>query len=168
LKDVLRTLPKFYPAQVEVKYDGFRVQIHRVRDKVKIWSEDGGDVTHRFPSIVKEIKTWRWDVVVDAEITGWTDGYQKGKHLNRADVAGFAHKKGIPKPGEDRFYYANVFDLRYVYPPEGDIHNLPLSERRWHLERKPETEHIKIAEAWIARSEAELENAVRKASCAKG
>lgn len=179
LKEVIRGIKEFYPAGIDQKYDGFRVQIHRVGNKVKIWSEDGGDVTHRFPLVVKEIKTWKWNVILDAEMTGWTKGYRKGEHLGRAEISGWAHKKGDPYAFKN--YYANVFDILYAERTsrtsesestknlqEGDIHNESFSVRREHLERKPTGDHIKIAELKIVKSEKELAPIIKYFSAIPG
>ena len=35
----------------EVKFDGFRIQLHKVGDEVRLFSRNGKDFTDRFPSI---------------------------------------------------------------------------------------------------------------------
>lgn len=164
LKNTIEQIEDFYPSAVQVKFDGFRCQIHRVGNKVKIWSEDGGDVTERFPSICEEIKKWQWAAIVDCEITGWINGYLKGRHLGRSDVSGYAHRKDKP---EDKNFFANVFDILWVNDV-GDLHKQPYSERLEHLAKKPSSEHIKIAETHFAKNPEELEKEVRWAACQKG
>jgi DNA ligase-1 len=41
---------------VEAKYDGFRLQIHKQEDKVKIFSRRQEEITHMLPDIVEAIK----------------------------------------------------------------------------------------------------------------
>ena len=37
----------------EVKFDGYRVQVHKVGSRVVIYSRNGHDFTERFPSIAQ-------------------------------------------------------------------------------------------------------------------
>ncbi|MFB6166868.1 MAG: ATP-dependent DNA ligase, partial [Candidatus Nanohaloarchaea archaeon] len=60
-------------AALEYKYDGFRVQLHKQGDKVKVFSRRLEDVTEQFPDIVKAVREQ-----VDAEkciIEGETVAY---------------------------------------------------------------------------------------------
>lgn len=41
---------------VEAKYDGFRVQVHKDKDKVTIFSRQSENVTRMFPDVVKAVK----------------------------------------------------------------------------------------------------------------
>jgi bifunctional non-homologous end joining protein LigD len=39
----------------EVKFDGFRVQLHKAGDEVRLYSRNGKDFTDRFPGIRKAV-----------------------------------------------------------------------------------------------------------------
>jgi len=113
------------PAVVQKKYDGARHQIHKIGDKVLIFSEDGDNNTNRLPGLVAEVQRLKPEkLVLDAEIEAW-----KGKqHLPREAVAGYLNEKGEP---DDGFLVANVFDVLYL---DEDIHKEPLAERLAELE----------------------------------
>lgn len=54
----------------EVKFDGFRIQVHRDDRKVTIYSRNGHDFTDRYPAIVRDIlKIPTKQFIIDAEIT---------------------------------------------------------------------------------------------------
>ncbi len=45
------------PLAVEYKYDGFRMQIHKYNDTIKIYTRRLEEVTHQFPDVVEAVKT---------------------------------------------------------------------------------------------------------------
>ena len=163
IKGVLEIIsPKDYPFEVDEKYDGMRIQIHKKGSKVKILSIDGEDLTDKLPFMVEEIKK-QPDSVRDAELTGWEKGYREGSHIGRSTVAGHIHAgKELPHKN----FYANVFDL--VWFEGKDIHNSPLSERRKLLETMPSSEHVKIIAMKLAKNPAELTKAIEWAGKFKG
>jgi hypothetical protein len=132
-------------------------QFHKVKKKVLIRSEDGADLTHRFPTLVSELRSQKDDFVIDAEVTGWTSKeYRKGKHIGRSDVSGYAHKKTKP---DDSFFFPNVFDCLWLNGE--DLHKKPLSERRKALEKIGSFGHFHVIEMRVAKNEAELRKAVK-------
>lgn len=158
LKDVLK--PQDYPYEVDEKYDGMRVQIHKRGDSVKILSIDGKNHTKKLKDMVEEILEWDHDLVLDAEITGWTKGYRKGDHLGRSDVAGFIHaREPIPK---DVHLFANIFDI--LYRDGKDLHTLPLADRRALLEKLSNKDNLKIIPMRVAKNWTEMKKAVAWAS----
>jgi DNA adenine methylase len=146
---------KFPMIMVDQKFDGFRVQIHSDGQKVKLWSEDGGDVTDRFPSIVAGALAQKKPLIADAEITG----ERAGKHIGRSDVSGYAHTKGKP---EDKPFQANVFDI--LYHDGKDLHKSPLSERISVLKGLTTTSGFKPAQRKTVSSEGEFKRAISKFS----
>ena len=61
------------PAAIEYKYDGFRIQIHRNRSKIKLFTRNLEDVTRQFPDIVEFVKR---DInsksfIIDCEVIGY-------------------------------------------------------------------------------------------------
>ena len=154
--------PKDYPFEIDEKYDGMRIQIHKKGDKVKILSIDGEDLTEKLPFIVEEAKKQK-DSVRDAELVGWEKGFRLGRHLGRSDTAGFIHAN---KPLPHTNFYANTFDL--LWHDGEDIHNKPLSERRKLLESIRSSEHIRVIQMRLAKSAAEVPKAIEWASNFKG
>ena len=80
--------PKLYPAPPtgpewlhEVKFDGFRIQLHKDGDWVRLYSRNGKDFTDRFPSIVTAVRRLATkEAVIDGELvscdeTGKPDFY---------------------------------------------------------------------------------------------
>jgi len=127
IDSVVETIGSEYPVEVDQKYDGLSAQLHKVGSKVRLYSDDGGDLTHRFPTAVEEALRIPEDFVVIGEITGTTD---KGKHMGRQFVSGYAHSKGDP---DDSPFKMNIYDT--VYWSDKDIHTKDLSSRRTFLER---------------------------------
>ena len=162
LKDVLK--PKDYPYEVDEKYDGMRVQIHKRGDTVKILSIDGENHTKKLKDMVEDLLEWKHDLVLDAEITGWTKSYRKGKHLGRSDVAGFIHARD-PIP-ENVHLFANIFDILYL---DGkDLHSQPLADRRVALEKLPNKDSLKIIPMRVAKDWESMKKAVKWASSFPG
>ena len=127
---------------LEKKFDGVRVQIHKVGNKVLILSEEGKDYTSNLPTIVDELKKIKYDFIVEGEAELWLNK----KHQNRADSAGLLNKKETD-PNE-KFMIINLYDSQWF---EGkDIHGYPYIERRKSLE-KISSKHAKVSEAKIAK-----------------
>lgn len=66
------------PAEIEYKYDGFRVQIHKYKDgKIELWTRRLENVTKQFPDVieyVKECLPTDKDFIAEGEIVGYKDG----------------------------------------------------------------------------------------------
>ncbi len=116
------------PVQAEYKYDGFRTQIHKLGDKVLIFTRRLDDVTAQFPDIVEAVleAVKAREVVLDGESVGIDPGtgrfvpFQKiGQRIKRKyDIARMV--KEIPVE-------THLFDILYL-----DGENLidkPLRER---------------------------------------
>lgn len=60
------------PAILEPKLDGFRMQIHKVKDQVKLFTRRLEDVTKQFPDVEKIAKTHilSKDAILDSEVVG--------------------------------------------------------------------------------------------------
>lgn len=153
------TKPADFPYEVDQKFDGLRLQLHKKGDKVKVLSIDGANHTNRLFFIADELKKLKHDVVLDAEMTGWSKGFRKGTHLGRSDVSGFLHAKArLPHHN----FFANVFDLLYL---DGkDLHDLPLADRRAQLEKLPSSEHVRVIDMKVARNPKEMLSAIKWAS----
>ena len=52
----------------EVKFDGFRIQLHKAGDVVRVYSRNGKDFTDRFPSIAAAARRLPKDAVIDGEL----------------------------------------------------------------------------------------------------
>jgi DNA ligase-1 len=126
--DLKTALGKFKNPAVEVKYDGFRVAIHKDGDRVKIFSRRLDDVTHQFPEIVQwtkecvKSKTCILDgeaLAVDKK-TGTPRPFQQ---LSRR----IQRKYNIEKMVKEIPIQVNLFDLIYV--DDENYMKRPLRER---------------------------------------
>jgi len=96
----LATLVKEPPAGDEwlheLKFDGYRMLCHIAGDKVRFWSRNGKDWTHKFPSLTKAVKTLPVkSAVIDGEVVIFErDGrpsFQKLQHaLGSGSGGGFS------------------------------------------------------------------------------
>ncbi|RLG65399.1 DNA ligase [archaeon] len=68
---------------VECKYDGARVQVHKLGDKVKIFSRRMEDITDSLPEVVREIVDIEGEFIVDGEIVCWKNGPMPFQYLVR-------------------------------------------------------------------------------------
>lgn len=118
---VLRTMPPFGSDWIhEVKFDGFRVQLHKEADEVTIYSRNGNDITRRYPDIRDAALNLPCaKAVIDAELTACdTEGRPDFIRLmKRHDVA----------------LCVWAFDLMRV--DEVDLRTKPLWERKRELQR---------------------------------
>jgi len=105
---------------VQEKYDGMRIQIHKLDNKIKIYSYNGKDITDKCPKQVEILKGKKFgDCVLDAELLL----FDEDKPLHRAQVVAriFKDKKS------DSILKAHVFDI--IRHNDRDLADEPLKER---------------------------------------
>lgn len=163
LIETIDSIKDFYPAEVDQKYDGMRAQIHKKGNVVKIWSEDGGEVTSRFPSAISAMKKISGDVVLDSEIEGWTGKPGEGEHLGRSFVSGYAHSKS--EPDDSRFHFF-IHDI--LYTGGRAINLLPRKDRLEHLVRLAVDEPLHTIPFAAASNGEEIRKAVATFAAKKG
>lgn len=89
---------------VQEKYDGMRIQIHKIDNNVKIYSYNEKDITEKCPQQVKVMKLKHFgDCILDAELILF-DG---DKALHRADTIAHVFKNKY----KDAELKAHVFDI---------------------------------------------------------
>jgi len=162
IKNILNFLkgkfkPEDYEFIIDKKADGARAIISKKGDRVKIQSEDGGDWTHRLPTIVAQAKKVKQDFIVDSEIEGWSEGFLKGKHMGRSDVAGYAHSKGAV---DDKPFFANIFTILMI--DDRDLHKETEMERKHVLDKaiKPlNLSKLQVMEWRLCKNEGQVEKA---------
>ena len=105
---------------IQEKYDGMRIQIHKLDDKIKIYSYNNKDITDKCPKIVKRLENKSFkDIILDAELIL----FDEDEPLHRADTISHVFK-GKYKNNELR---AHVFD---IMRHEGDnLMDSPLRDR---------------------------------------
>ncbi len=89
---------------IQEKYDGMRIQIHKIDDKVKIYSYNEKDITDKCPGQVKEMKQKQYgDCILDAELIL----FDEDEPLHRADTIAHVFKGKYP----NATLRAHVFDI---------------------------------------------------------
>lgn len=118
---VLKAQPPTGPDWIhEVKFDGFRVQIHKDGDEVTLFSRRGHDITKRFRAVAVAVASLPChSVVIDAELTACD-------HEGKPDFVGLLRR-------QNRELCLWCFDLMKL---EGaDYRGKPLWERKRELQR---------------------------------
>lgn len=136
----------------EFKYDGIRVQVHKLGDKLAIFSRKLEDITDDFPEILEDLKNFHHDLILDGEIVPFKNDaplpfHELQKRLRRKEID---HKilNDVPVA-------LFVYDLLYI-----DGRNLldePLYERRRIIESLGFKNSIKISYMKKVKSAYEIE-----------
>jgi len=107
---------------VEVKFDGFRVVIHKKGGEVRIDTESGDDISKNLPNLSADVKTLMCEsCILDSELVPYDE---EGKALGRRKGAEARGSKVI----DDSYWTAHIFDLLYLNGK--DLHREPYSRRR--------------------------------------
>ena len=106
---------------VQEKYDGMRIQIHKIDEQIKIYSFNGKDITDKCPEQKKIMAAKHFgDCILDAELML----FQKEEPLHRAEVVARIFKG---KEAEDSELRVHVFDI--MRHEDRELHEEELSER---------------------------------------
>jgi DNA ligase-1 len=98
----------------EYKFDGARVQIHRLGDEVRVYSRRLSDVTESIPDVVNFVQKFlpRVGIIVEGEITAVGSG---GKPLPFQDLMRrFTRATDIQKAAEQIPLSLHLFDVLYL------------------------------------------------------
>jgi len=147
------------PALVEDKLDGFRLQIHKNGDKIKLFTRRLENVTAQFkeiiPTIIKNVKLKQ--CILDAELVGYDP--ETKKHLPFQNISQRIKRKyDIEKAAEGLPVEIQVFD---ILNKEGEpLLNLIQKERRKIIEEiiKEEKTKIVITRKLITKSKKDMED----------
>ncbi len=99
------------PVWLEEKYDGIRCQLHKLGDRVALYSRDLHDITAQFPDLAAAARALPADVVLDGELLAWRDG----RALPFAEL-----QRRLGRRGDDFFLGAEIpvsfsaFDLLWI------------------------------------------------------
>ncbi|MCB1231587.1 MAG: ATP-dependent DNA ligase, partial [Verrucomicrobiae bacterium] len=116
---------------LEDKFDGIRAQLHRVGDRVEIFSRDLRPLHQEFNELVAPARDLDADVILDGEIIA----YAEGKRLTFFDL-----QKRLGRRREGDLFFGEAVPVRFVafdlLWADGDSYlRRPLSERRDRLEK---------------------------------
>jgi len=152
------------PAALEFKYDGFRMQIHKTKDRILIFTRRLEDVTAQFPDVVEYVTEHIIGdtFIIDCEAVGYdlrTKKYIAFQNISQR----IKRKHDIQEIAKKFPVELNIFDIIY-YNGESLIKK-PFSERRKIIEgmiKDPEYLKIKPAEQQIIGNIDEAEQFYKK------
>lgn len=122
------------PAAFEYKYDGFRLEIHRNKEHITLFTRRLEDVTEQFPEVVEYIKKYvKGDnYILDSEAIGYDK--KSGRYVPFQNISQRIRRKyDISKMVSELPVEVNVFDVLY-YDSESMIKK-PFIERRKLIEK---------------------------------
>ena len=139
---------KIGSAAVEPKLDGFRVQIHRDGDKVRIYSRNLEDMSRMFPDVSQAARAHlkKPRVIIEGEAMGVNP--ETGEFLPFQVTTSRRRRHGIEAAAKEIPLHVHAFDLLY----DGDnVIELPFTERRRRLEEivGSEGEDLQVSECII-------------------
>ena len=132
-EDALRAVGK--PAQVEYKLDGFRLQIHKKGDDIKLFTRRLENVTKQFQDIMPRIKdnVKIKNCILDSELVGYDP--KTGKYLPFQNISQRIKRKyNLEKTAKSVPVEINVFDI--INLDGKPLIHLSQKERRKILEKK--------------------------------
>jgi DNA ligase I, ATP-dependent (dnl1) len=139
---------------IEDKYDGVRCQLHKVDERVALYSRDLKDITNTFPELAEAARRVAEDFILDGEIVA----------MNGDEVLSFSElQKRLGRREHDLFMREEVpiqfvaFDL--LWADGKSFLNEALAERRRTLESLPLPAHFRRAQITEAKSIEEIETA---------
>jgi len=143
---------------LEEKYDGIRAQLHRVGERVEIYSRDLRAVTAEFPELVEPARELGGDVILDGEIIASAEG----KRLTFFDL-----QKRLGRRREGDLFLGEAVPVRFIafdvlWKDEIDWLERPLRDRRRILESLNWAGPFELLEQTEARSVADIESAFKQ------
>ena len=144
------------------KLDGVHCRAdHSKEGEVKIYTEEGNEITDKCPTIVSEFKEIckGHDVILTGELESWRGRTHEPRQLTAAII----HSKGIHE--DEETLKLNIFDCLFY---DLDIHNEDYSVRLKSLVKIKDSEHIVKAETKIVDNEKDLREAVKYFSSQEG
>ena len=122
------------PLQIEQKLDGFRLEVHKNKEGIKLFTRRLDEVTKQFPDVVEAVKKHVKgnSFILDSEGVGYDK--KTGKYLPFQSISQRIKRKYDIEEMSKKFpVELNVFDIMYY---NGEyIGKKPLKERRELLER---------------------------------
>ncbi|HOJ92455.1 MAG TPA: ATP-dependent DNA ligase [Dictyoglomaceae bacterium] len=154
VEDIIKKLGK---CSIEPKFDGFRCQIHRMDDKVRIFSRNLEDNTHMFPDLVEGIleQVKSKGVILEGEAISYDP--ETGEFYPFQVTVQRKRKYNISEMAE--LFPLQLFAFDILYIDGEDITSLPYIRRRERLENAVEKgEKIFVTENIITNDPKEIQN----------
>ncbi len=156
VKESFSTVGK--PAMFEFKYDGFRVQIHKKDDEVKLFTRKLEDVTKQFPDVIPYIKknVKAKNIILDSEFIGFDPNTKKTVPFQNISQR-IKRKYDIIKLSKLLPVKPKIFDI--ILLEDKILLETPFEERRKLLEENivVEENKIELSNAIITSEESEAQ-----------
>ncbi len=150
------------PCAIEYKYDGFRVQIHKQQQDIKLFTRRLEDVTKQFPEVVQWVQEdiTAKSCILDGEIIGIDS---KGHYLPFQHISQrIKRKHNIDQLVKKIPVIVRLFDIMQV--EENNLLKEPFQQRREHLKDiVKEEKNLHLAEQIITSSPKEAKDFYEKA-----
>lgn len=153
-----------FPLYVQKVYDGARGIWMKDGTKNTVRSDDGADITDRFPNLVKWANANLPEkVTLDFECEMWKDG----QHVPREETSGHLRRTDTP---DDSTIVIDIFDILYY---DKDVHDLSYAERYDLLKKiswsqstneKPKTQSFNLTPSEVVKGKEDLTEAIKKAA----
>jgi DNA ligase-1 len=147
------------PAQVEFKYDGFRMQIHKTKDEINLYTRRLDNVTKQFPEVIDYLRKHVAgdDYIIDCEAVGYdekTGKYMPFQHISQR----IKRKHNIEELSKKLPVELNIFDVLF-HNGKSYIH-IPLNERMKKLKEMIDVvpKKIRMATLLVTSNEEEAQN----------
>lgn len=137
-----KVIEKMGEVDVQYKYDGFRVQIHKVGKSVRMFSRNLEEMTHMFPELIeatlKQIKAKT--IILDSEALAYNP--ESEEFLPFQETTKRRRKHGIEEAQKALPLKAFVFDI--LYKDGEQLLDKPLTERMEILDKVLPTDDVLI------------------------
>lgn len=133
IQDPKTILEKFGgEAHIQYKYDGFRVQIHKDGDKVRLFSRNLEETTEMLPDIVEGVKKQikAHSIILDSEALAYNT--ESEEFLPFQQTSQRRRKHGVDEAVKNLPLKSMVFDIMYLNGKS--LMDMPLKDRIKHLE----------------------------------
>ena len=132
IEDAFKHLGK--PIAIEYKYDGFRLLIHKKKEKVTLFTRSLEKVTKQFPEVIKYVKEFVKgnSFILDSEAVGYDKKTKKYTDFQAVSQR-IRRKYDIDKISEKLPIEVNVFDILY-YNGKSKLEE-PFEKRRKLIEK---------------------------------
>jgi DNA ligase-1 len=118
-------------AGVEYKLDGERVQVHKGKDRVELFSRRLEKITGHYPDVVKAMGSIRHEVIMEGEVVAINP--ETEEYLPFQELMHRRRKHGVEEAMENYPVVMNFFDVLYL---DGESKmQLPYSDRRKLLKK---------------------------------
>lgn len=140
------------PLIAEFKYDGIRAQLHKIEDKIKIFSRRLDEISFYLTEIVESLRKLKENVILDAEILSFKDG----KPLPFNVLQRRLRRKEIDKALLSEIpLQAIIYDILYLNGEK--VYNFPLLNRKLLLSKINFEGNLKLSEYKIVKNSSEIQ-----------